>query len=142
MDTSLNIVDLIENNPITRLSNTYQNKLLIKIKEKFNDSEQQMFVASFYCFLNYNQKNDFLIDLDDIWKWIGFSYKHKAKALLETNFMIDIDYKILLNNIGEQTKHARGGHNKETIMLNIRTFKLFCLHLFSFQTPILLTNIL
>lgn len=141
MDNSLNIVDLIENNPISRLSNTYQNKLLIKIKENFNDSEQQMFVASFYCFLNYNQRNDFVIDLDDVWKWIGFNQKYNAKHMLEQNFMIDIDYKIiapehsgaknhnkiLLNHQGEQTKPTRGGHNKETIKLTIRTFKLFCL---------------
>lgn len=141
MDNSLNIVDLIENNPITRLSNTYQNKLLIKIKENFNDSEQQMFVASFYCFLNYNQRNDFVIDLDDVWKWIGFNQKYNAKHMLEQNFMIDIDYKIiapecsgaknnnkiLLNQKSEQTKPTRGGHNKETIKLTIRTFKLFCL---------------
>ena len=33
MDTSLNIVNLIENNPIIKLSNTYNNKLLEKIKE-------------------------------------------------------------------------------------------------------------
>ena len=32
MSKSLNIVELIEKNPIARLSNTYQNKLLTKIK--------------------------------------------------------------------------------------------------------------
>ena len=52
---SLNIVELIESNPITKLTNTYQNKLLMKIKDKFTDEEQQMFVASFYCFLKYNK---------------------------------------------------------------------------------------
>jgi hypothetical protein len=49
MNITLNIVDLIENNPITRLSSTYQNKLLTKIKAKFTDNEKQIFVASFYC---------------------------------------------------------------------------------------------
>ena len=53
MSKQLNIVELIENNPITRLSNTYQNKLLNKIKETFTDDEQQIFIASFYCYLNY-----------------------------------------------------------------------------------------
>jgi hypothetical protein len=48
MDTTLNIVELIENNPIARLSTTYQNKLLAKIKTKFTDNEQQLFIASFY----------------------------------------------------------------------------------------------
>jgi hypothetical protein len=37
-----NIVDLIENNPITRLSNTYQNKLLEKIKDIFSDLRKSL----------------------------------------------------------------------------------------------------
>jgi len=36
---------------------------------------------------------------------------------------MEIDYKILLCNLQEQSSH--GGHNKKTIMLNIKTFKLF-----------------
>jgi hypothetical protein len=126
MATSLNIVELIENNPITRLSGTYQNKLLIKIKNNFTDSEQQLFVASFYCFLNYNQRNDFVIDLDNIWKWIGFSTKQKAKNLLEKNFVMNNDYKNLPNHQVKDTP-THGGHNKEIILLTVRTFKLFCL---------------
>jgi hypothetical protein len=124
---SLNIVELIENNPITKLSNTYQGNLLTKIKDQFPETDQQLFVSSFYCYLNYNQKNDFVIDLDEVWKWIGFSQKVKAKTLLEKQFTIDIDYKILLIAQGKQSEHTKGGHNKETIMLTIRTFKLFCL---------------
>jgi phage anti-repressor protein len=124
MSKPLNIVDLIETNPITRLSNTYQNKLLTKIKERFTDNEQQIFVTSFYCYLNY--KDEFIIDLDDIWKWLGFSTKQKSKELLEKNFIINKDY-ILLNLQVKQSPHIRGGHNKETFMLNIDTFKKFCL---------------
>lgn len=127
METSLNIVELIENNPITRLSGTYQNKLLTKIKNNFTDTEQQLFVASFYCFLKYNQRNDFVIDLDNIWKWIGFSTKQKAKNLLEKNFVINNDYKNLLNQQVSHNLFVHGGHNKEIFMLTIRTFKLFCL---------------
>jgi hypothetical protein len=124
--SQLNIVDLIENNPITRLTNTYQNKLLSKIKSNFDDTEQQLFISSFYCYLNYN-KTDFIIDLDNIWVWLGFSQKIRAKELLEKNFKLDIDYKCLLSLEVKQTNTGRGGHNKEKIMLNIRTFKLLCL---------------
>ena len=124
---SLNIVELIENNPITKLTNTYQGKLLTKIQEKFTDSEQQMFVSSFYCYLNYNQKNDFVIDLDHVWKWMGFNQKYNAKTLLEKQFIKDSDYKIFAPEGSGAKKESRGGHNKETIMLTIRTFKLFCL---------------
>jgi hypothetical protein len=127
MTASFDIVDLIENNPITKLSTTYQNKLLTKIKTKFTENEQQIFVASFYGFLNYDSKTDFVIDLDDVWKWVGFSNKAHSKHLLEKNFIIDKDYKLLLTKPGEQRMHIKGGHNKEIIMLNIATFKKFCL---------------
>ena len=86
-----------------------------------------MFVASFYCSLNYNQRTEYIINVDDVWKWIGFSQKSKAKTLLEKYFIVDKDYKVLLSRTGEQTDGGRGGHNKETIMLTVRTLKLFCL---------------
>lgn len=127
MDISLNIVNLIENNPVTRLSDTYNNKLLGKIKEKFSESEQQIFVSSFYCYLNYHPTNDFIIDLDNIWKWLGFSQKIRAKNVLERHFLIDKDYKILFARSGEQDKDQHGGHNKQIILLNIKTFKLLCI---------------
>jgi hypothetical protein len=122
---SFNIVDLIENNPITKLSTTYQNKLLTKIKAKFTETEQQLFVASFYGFLKYDANTDFVIDLDDVWKWLDFSTKQKSKRLLEAHFVKDKDYKI--STTPDTQTHIRGGHNKEIIMLNVATFKRFCL---------------
>jgi len=83
--------------------------------------------------LKYDSKNDFVIDLDNLWKWLDFSSKHKAKELLNKYFVINKDYKFLLTPTGEQSfasgskKDSRGGHNKEIIMLNVDTFKKFCL---------------
>ena len=88
----LNIVELIENNPITKLSNTYNSKFLNKIKNCFTEFEQQLFVSSFYCYLNYDKNIDFVIDLDNVWKWLGFKQKIDAKRLLEKYFKYDIDY--------------------------------------------------
>jgi hypothetical protein len=138
MQQALNIVELIETNPITRLNETYNVKLLDKIKTNFTEYEQQLFLTSFYCYLNYNKKTDFVIDLDNIWEWVGFSQKINAKRLLDKHFTLDKDYKILLNHqvkttellLCHQTKQSddtRGGHNKEIIMLNIETFKKFCM---------------
>ena len=125
--SDFDIVSLIEQNPITKLSGDYHNKLITKIKETFNDSQQQMFVASFYCYLNCDKKNDFVIDLDNVWKWLGFSSKHKAKELLNKTFILVKDYKILLTQTGEQKTPNHGGNNKQTILLNIDTFKKICL---------------
>ena len=91
----LNIVELIEKNPITKLSSTYNNKLLNKIKENFSGFEQQLFVSSFYCFLNYDKNIDFLVDLYNVWKWLGFNQKIDCKRLLEKHFETEIDYKNL-----------------------------------------------
>ncbi len=124
---NLNIIELIEKNPITKLNTTYNNKLLEKIKKNFTQDEQKLFITSFYCYLNYDDTNDFIIDFDAIWIWLGFTYKANAKRLLEKNFKNNIDFKLLLIPNDEQKKDGRGGHNKETIMLNIETFKKFCL---------------
>lgn len=140
MDASLNIVELIENNPITKLSNSYNGKLLTKIQDSFTDFEQQLFVSSFYCYLNCDQKNDFVIDLDDIWKWLDFTAKSSAKRILEQNFTIGKDYTNLLNLKAKQNSNSislegeaskvrkiHGGHNKETFMMTVKTFKSLCL---------------
>ena len=46
---SVDIVKLIESNPITKLNGDYQSKLIDKVKKEFNNYEQQIFVSSFYC---------------------------------------------------------------------------------------------
>ena len=118
----LNIVDLIENNPITKLNgNNYQSKLIEKVKNSFSAYEQQIFLASFYCYLKYDYKKDFVIDLDNVWKWMGFSQKDASKRVLDKNFIIDNDYKVLVHQPVDQKK-GRGGHNKEIIMLTVKTF--------------------
>ena len=124
---SVDIVNLIESNPITKLNGNYQSKLVEKVQKSFNNYEQQMFVASFYCYLKHDNKNDFVIDLDNVWKWLGFQQKYHAKYLLKKQFIINNDYKIFAPEASEAKKGNRGGHNKEIIMLNIETFKKFCL---------------
>jgi len=123
----IDIVSLIENNPVTKLSKDYNVKLLVKIKETFSDFEQQLFLSSFYCYLNCDPLNDFVIDLDNILKWLGFSQKVNAKMLLEKQFIIDKHYTKSLLSQQKQQSHSKGGHNKEIFMLNIDTFKKFCL---------------
>jgi len=124
---SVDIVELIESNPITKLTGNYQSKLVEKVKNNFTNYEQQLFLSSFYCYLKYDNKNDYVIDLDNVWKWLDFSQKYNAKVTLEKNFVIDKDYKMFAPEGSGAKKSNRGGHNKEIIMLNVETFKKFCL---------------
>lgn len=139
----LDIVSLIERNPITRfnnLSNSVSNdKLINKLKENFNDDEQQLFLGSFYCYLNYDKELDFVIELNNIWKWLGYGRIEECKRVLIKHFTKDIDYKIEKaapqvggagseTNISTSKKNLGGaGLNKERILLNIKTFRKLCL---------------
>ena len=129
--SEINIIELIEKNPITKLSPIYNNKFINKIKENFDDFEKNLLASSFYCYLNYDKNHDFVIDLDDVWKFLGFFKKCDSKNLLEKSFKENIDYKyiskedLLLNS--QQQKKGRGGHNSKKIFLTIKCFKSMCL---------------
>jgi len=143
---SLNIINLIEkDNQITNLSDNCENRLINKIKDNFKETEQQLFIASFYCFLKYDTKKDFVIDFDNVWKWMGFARKGNAKTTLEKHFTIETDYQVKKtasadseavlnggqNNINSAPQFGgsvlNGGQNRETILLTVNTFKKFCL---------------
>jgi predicted nuclease with TOPRIM domain len=128
----LNIVDLIEKNPITKLSNVYNSKFLTKIKDNFSGFEQQLFVGSFYCYLNYDKNIDFIVDLDNVWGWLGFKQKIDCKRILEKIFKINIDYKFASEDKINQSEKADkqeiwGGHNKQKIFLTVKCFKSLCM---------------
>ena len=123
MSESINIIKIIEENPSTKLSKSYEGKLINKLKDNFSTTEQQLFISSFYCYLNY-KSNDFVIDLDDIWRWLGYTKKDKGKDLLEKYFKVEQDFKRIFPDTRE---YSQAGRPKEKIMLNIKTFKKMCL---------------
>jgi hypothetical protein len=135
--SEINIIELIEKNPITKLSPTYNSKFINKIKEYFDDFEKNLFASSFYCYLNYDKNLDFIIDLDHVWKFLGFTNKANSKILLENVFKENIDYKKSddlidpsikqTNNGNKPQKKGRGGHNVKKIFLTIKCFKSMCL---------------
>lgn len=124
---AINIIELIENNPITTLSHTYNIKLLEKIQSEFSDFEQHLFLSTFYCYLKYNSSTDFVINLDHIWDWLGFSQKSGAKRMISKNFIENKDYKLCNYVVSNNEGKKHGGNNREVILLNVETFKKFCL---------------
>jgi len=46
---------------------------------------------------------------------------------LEKQFVLDRDYRFIALEGSKANKAVRGGHNKETIMLTVKTFKSLCL---------------
>ena len=130
---SVNIVQLIENNPLSYLSDEYQIELLEEIKKDFTNDEQKIFLTSFFCYLNY-KPNDFVIKLRDIWKWLGYGRLNECNRKLTNNFKLNKDYVLAEGfvqigtkpNLGENGKNVGGRPKKETY-ISVNTFKRLCL---------------
>ena len=137
----INFNDVIKNSNTT-ISLDIQSKLVELMNIEFTEEEQRWYVANLYVYMNYHPTNDFPINLEDVYKMIGFVHKKNAKRTLENNFTEGEDYKVALPHIEKRKNHEevlllptekqktdenRGGHNKETVMLNIDTFKNLCM---------------
>jgi phage anti-repressor protein len=70
-------------------------------------------------------ENEFCVDFDAAWQWIGYSRKDVAKRTLVKDFVEGIDYH--LHNIAEVVRPQGGGSQPEKIMLTIDCFKQFCM---------------
>lgn len=81
-----------------------------------------MFVNHFHMYLLAKQ-DEFVIDLDDVYEWIGFTQKHHAKRALVRVLTENESYIITKGNDDD----GRGGHNKDVIMMTVRGFKKLCM---------------
>lgn len=98
--------------------------LLISLLSSFTSEEEKLFVQNFHLYLSYgDDENKFVIDLDNVWSYMGFSKKCHAKTCLEKNFLINKHYICSV----DQTHIKHGGNNKEIIKMNIDTFKEMCM---------------
>jgi phage anti-repressor protein len=92
----------------------------------FNDDDQQRFVIHFKMYLKYGtDRTQFVVDFDDVYKYLGFTRKDNAKRALERNLQENVDYTVesLLLLKEEQKPSGRGGHNKDKILLTVPAFK-------------------
>jgi hypothetical protein len=132
---TVNFTELVKLNNNTLPTNV-QDKLIVKLNETFQDSEQRWYAANLYLYLNYHPTDDYPIDLDNVYSMIGFANKENAKRTLVNNFKVGHDYKI---HVGEEVNPARPKgrtdgllHNsewkgKQTVLLNTDTFKDLCM---------------
>ena len=131
MDTQQIPVDINTLIQTSDISIYNKNKLIDKLQKNFSEDEQKLYVCNLFLYLNNHPTKDFIINLDNMWKFIGFSNKGNAKRLLQQHFKENVNYKKLLLRTEKQVysnKNLGGaGLNQETIMLNINTFKKLCL---------------
>ena len=120
------------------------NEMLTMLRERFTGEEQEMFIDSFKMYMQYTD-DDFVIDLDNVWEWLGFSQKGGLKKVLLKHLTVDVHYKINARGFAITEENANdnggalqfgktvlGGQNKETLLLTIDGFKQLCM---SANTP-------
>jgi phage anti-repressor protein len=120
----INFNDVVKNSNTT-ISLDIQSKLVELMNIEFTEEEQRWYVANLYVYMNYHVTNDYPINLEDVYKMIGFVHKKNAKRTLENNFIEGEDYKVAL--LHTEKRKNEGGFNKETVMLNVDTFKNLCM---------------
>ena len=117
---------------ITSALNHKNDELFTLIKSQMTETDEELFMTSYYLYLQYGKDNTaFVVDFDMVWKEIQFSRKADAKQLLIKKFKEHIDYKITATEYAvavlEGGQKQNGGQNKETILLTVDCFKNFCM---------------
>ncbi len=88
--------------------------------DNFSAEEQQTFLDSFQSYLRYDADRDFVVDLEKVYRIVGFAQKGHAKRLLVKYLKLNTDY-----TISPCAADTRGGHNREIIMLTPAAFRYF-----------------
>jgi len=117
---TVNFKELV-NTSNSKLSLQMQSKLTNQLHDTFTSQEQQWYIANLYVYMHYHPTDDYPINLEHVFKMIGFAHKKNAKRTLENNFNVNDDYKVIV------LPREHGKFAEETIMLNIDTFKNLCM---------------
>lgn len=109
----------------TVLSVFYANKIFEELLELETEDCHKLFSMAFKaCSLPETLKDNFIIDLETVYKWLGYYKKANAKRVLAKHGKIDVDYTV---SEVKQTGERGCGRLKEQILLTVPFFKLFCL---------------
>jgi len=122
---SINFTQLVRNSNTTlSLSDDYQSNMIKILNEEFTEEESRWYIANLYIYMNYHPTNDYPINLENVFKMIGFANKGNAMKTIKSNFTKNEDYK---TSLLPKEKSSWGGSGSEQIMLNVDTFKSLCM---------------
>ena len=113
---------------ITSALNHKNDELFTLIKSQMSETDEELFMTSYYLYLEYGKDNTaFVVDFDMVWKWAGFATVGNAKTLLKKHFIENRDFKTafaVAEAVLECGQKQNGGQNKEKILLNPKIHKI------------------
>ena len=93
---------------------------LIEFLKKYSKVSNK-FIDDFFNLYDINNKNNFIINLENIVKWLN-TKKSKIKETLLNSYQLNIDYII-----NKTSSNGKKGAPKEEILLTVKCFKLLCM---------------
>ena len=78
---SINFSELVKTSNTT-LSLDVQDRLVERLNTHFTEDEQKWYIANLYVYMNYHPTDDYPINLENVFKMIGFANKGNAKRRL------------------------------------------------------------
>ncbi|PNG99378.1 hypothetical protein TSOC_014845, partial [Tetrabaena socialis] len=111
------------NTDTSRLTNTVSSELLALLRSELTGEEQQLFISCFASYLQYDSRKDFVVNLDDVYTWLGFTRMDSVKKLYTRHLTENVHYQVF----HQLAETPLGGSNKEQILLTIHGFKQLCM---------------
>jgi hypothetical protein len=108
---AINFNELVKNSNTT-LSLNIEAKMINILNTEFTEEEQQWYIANLYIYMNYHPTTDYPINLENVFKMIGFANKGNAMKTIKSNFTKDEDYKLLIIPRGKKQNVGRSEHMK------------------------------
>ena len=94
---SVNFTELVKSSSGTQeLSSNFQNELISQLTNEFTEEEQQWYIANLYVYMHYHPTQDYPINLENVYKMIGFANKGNAMKTIKNNFTEGEDYKVVI----------------------------------------------
>lgn len=101
-------------------------KLVRLLNERMTDDEQRLFCESFRAYLAFDVNKDFVVNLDDVYAWIGFSRKDNAKRSVLRTLKPVVDYNVEGVFLPSE-ENPLGGRPAERTMMTVNAFKQLCM---------------
>ena len=61
---TIDILSMIRDNPLNNMSSNYESNIVNRIKDHFTTEEQKLFITNCYCYINYDNEKDFVVEFD------------------------------------------------------------------------------
>ena len=107
---------------VDRLQRNGQLRLLDSVDALTADDEVARYIGRLCCAGGVcHFPESCTVDLDRVWKWLGYSKKESAKRLLTQRYVNGSDFI----TTSCQVSAGRGGHNREVVMMTTETFRTF-----------------